>query len=134
MTENVRGRRQAGVVQRKDLAMDDDELLVADESDDSMLSGPTMLVDGDTIMAKVTHAVKIDGEDSWFTYGATSRVLPGEAEEEAFYRLSATVNARVLDMVGMSMEEIEVRRQAFEEQANQNRRVRERGRQIVPRG
>lgn len=135
MADNTRGRRQGGLVPRppaETVIASDEEILT--DGDDTLYDPEDgiVLLPGDTIMAKVVHAVQIEGEDSWFTYGATSRLLPGETEEDAYYRLSATVNGRVLDLVTDSVDLMHNRREAFEAQQRQNRDERRKSRRITP--
>lgn len=129
----TRGRRQIMRTDEPALARieDDDEMLIDMEDAESR---PTMLIDGDTIMAKVTHSVSINGQDSWFTYGSTTRLLPGEAEEEAYYRLSAVVNGRVLDLVSDHINELDARQEDIETQLRDQRKERARRNKITPRG
>jgi len=136
MAENTRGRRQAGLQPKRPDPMeieDERAMLATPERGGDEFGGseePIQLLPGDTIMAKVTHAIDLGEGDSWFTYGATSRILPGESEEEAYYRLSATVNSRVLDLVGDAADMIQERQaqwaaqqKAAEAERRRNRRI-----------
>lgn len=78
-----------------------------------------MLYPGDIVIAKVVHTTEIGGAESWFTYGCQSRVQPDETEEEAFSRVCAVANGRVLEMIVDAEERIadEYAQRAAEAQA-----------------
>jgi hypothetical protein len=74
------------------------------------------LIEGDVVMAKITQATVTALGDAWITYGAQTRVLNGETEEEAFARLGNVTTARVLDLTAEHearvADEVEARQRA----------------------
>jgi hypothetical protein len=112
----ARGRRDPQI--QAALLEDDDPMADANEPSDVSYYG---LVPGDTVMAKTTFASNTRYGDVWHTYGAQSRVLDGEPEENAFARVAEVVNTRVLDLAGDFVDRIEERAQAAQEEARTNR-------------
>lgn len=92
-----RGRRDPELAARLALDPTGDDAFV-DAGEEGPEGGNEMVIDGDVVVAKVTHSVEFDGQPSWFTYGLQSRVLPGETEEDTFVRVATVVNTRVLDL------------------------------------
>ena len=76
------------------------------------------LVAGDSVMAKVTIAGQTPLGDGWFTYAATSHVLNGETEEDAYMRVGDVVNTRVIDLANDAVERLN----EITQQAQQGRR------------
>lgn len=75
---------------------------------------PQYVFEGDVVTAKVTHEVEIvPRHTSFFSYGVTTRVQPGESEEDVFVRVANTVHERVGQLVEAAeqayAEEIEAR-------------------------
>lgn len=91
--EGIVGRRQRedDTVAQPDSYDEGQDLQTLPDVDDY-----PMLLPGDTIEAKVHHTVMFDGDQSNFTYGITTVVQEGEAEEEAYERVSQIVNGRSL--------------------------------------
>lgn len=88
-----RGRRDPELAEQlAQLPLDPNDL--RDEGDDD--SQPQFVFDGDIITAKITHEVEIvPKHSSFFSYGMTTRVQPGETEEDVFVRVANTVHERV---------------------------------------
>lgn len=86
-----------------------------------------MLLPGDVVLAKVTHSAIIDESESWFSYGAQSRVQPYETEEDAFARVCAVSNGRALDLIRDAEERVaeEKELRAAEEAARAAARARQ---------
>lgn len=115
------------------LVPDPDELVDPSEGGAGDLynpDDPLLLLPGDIIYGKVTHAIRFDEDPSYFTYGVATRVQDGELEEEAFDRVSTIVNERSLDLayaaeepVGELVERVEAKRR---ERINSRRALRAR--------
>lgn len=66
-----------------------------------------ILLPGDVVYAKVTHAVTFDSDPSYFSYGVAAHIWDDETEEEAFDRIGSIVNTRSLDLAYAAEEHIE---------------------------
>jgi hypothetical protein len=109
-TTATRGRRRPELT-----TMLDAEGLGDDETEGQGDSSEYLLLEGDVIMAKITQATVTALGDAWVTYGAQTRVLPGESEESAFTRLASVTTARELELIGEHeqrvYDEVEARRE-----------------------
>lgn len=60
--------------------------------------GP-LLLEGDRVVASVTHEIKINGDKSWVRYEAESRVQAGEDPAAAAARVQDHVDLQVMETV-----------------------------------
>lgn len=89
-----RGRRDPELA--AELALDPDTL----RDDDEQEPESPFLIAGDIVTCKITREVEIVPKYSnFYSYGVTTRVQPGEAEEDVFVRVANTVHERVNQLV-----------------------------------
>lgn len=100
--------------------MMDAEDLVEDHENQDMTE--YALVSGDIILAKVTLAGPTELGDGWYTYGVQSRVQDGESEVQAFERIAAITNNRVIDLATDAYERVSDLVEA-QRQATRQRRI-----------
>lgn len=97
----ARGRRNSELAAR--LLEEDDTFADAGSSGEA---NDYVLLPGDTLMAKVTLTGSTELGEAWFTFGAQTRLLDGESEEDAFTRLASVTNTRVLDLAADASERV----------------------------
>lgn len=114
----VRGRRDPELASRLEAETIADD---PGEAEQSWMG----LMEGDSIIAKVSLSAPTALGEAWFTYGSTTHVMPGESEQDAFERLADVVNTRVIDLASDSIERVNQR-------AAEQREI-ERTRRIIPR-
>lgn len=96
----------------------DPELTAALEAEDDTYpepGGTSILREGDMMMCRMTLAHPTAMGDGWFSWGITTTVGPGEAEEEAADRVYTAVTSRVyelIDGVTTTVEEAEAAQRA----------------------
>lgn len=120
MSENMpeqgarRGRRSTELEQT--LEAEDEEYAVHDVG---------LLSEGDTIIGRITLQHNTAVGDGWFTYGAQTRVRPGESDEEAGARVAAFVTDNTYELIHTVTEQIEeaVREQNEERRQRRNPRA-----------
>lgn len=87
-----RGRRSPEIQSQldADLSLDDEQDGISDPEE-------YQLLDGDSLMSKITLATNTGLGDAWVTFGVQTRVMQGESEEQAFTRLATITTSRVID-------------------------------------
>lgn len=88
----TRGRRDPELA-----SLLDAEQLGDDETEGVHEPEEYLLLDGDALMSKITLGPDVTGYDAWVTFGAQTRVMKGEKEEQAFDRLASLTVNRVID-------------------------------------
>lgn len=104
-----RGRRDPQLAE--ELALDPSLL----SDDDDQQPEQVFIYEGDIVACKITREVEIvPKHSSFFSYGVTTRVQPGESEEDVFIRVANTCHERVGQLVDADLEayqaELEARR------------------------
>ena len=74
----------------------DAEQLMDDESDGVNDPEEYVLLDGDSLMSKITLETETAMGNAWVTFGVQTRVMQGETEEHAFNRLATITNSRAV--------------------------------------
>lgn len=126
-----RGRRDPQIAEAIQQIPHDEGLM--QEAGDAQPEGMVGLFADDIVVAKVVHTVQFDGQDSWFTYGLSTRVQPGETEEEVYDRVSEIVNTRVLYMAAEAEDMINEMRDGVYSRSQERLNDQRRTRRIVPR-
>lgn len=104
-----RGRKDPELA--AELALDPDSLTDPDDQQPEEL----LVFDGDIVTCKITREVEIVPKHSdFYSYGVTTRVQPGETEEDVFVRAANTVWERVNQLV-------EVAESAYERELEERR-------------
>lgn len=84
-----------------------------------------LLYSGDVVMGRASVSMQIYGQESWFSWGVSSRIQPNESEEDAFIRIGTSITMRILDLADAAENEIGkyIERQR---EAERNRKIRPR--------
>lgn len=117
----ARGRRSPQLQSQLDA-----DLSLQDETDGVDEPEEYQLLDGDSLMSKITLGPEASGiNDAWVTYGVQTRVVAGETEEAAFTRLATITTNRAIDQMHAVEQVLIEEKQARAEALRQTRITRQ---------